>query len=76
MVDVYLRPNENCILQAFDIYFNASGIEVISHTNKDIRNYDTHIMSIANGLEIKMIAHHNYKIATVIFPLQNISYSI
>lgn len=68
-VDVYIRPNENCALQAFDIYIDAEGCPytVISHTGYSITQYKTHIMSIANLLEMEMSKNSNYKIATLQF---------
>lgn len=68
-VDVYIRPNEYCALQAFDIYIDAENCSysVISHTGYDITQFKTHIMSIANLLEMEMLKNNNYKIATLCF---------
>ena len=38
MIDIYIRPNEDCSLQAFDIRLDTEkhSFEIISHTGKDI----------------------------------------
>ena len=68
-VDVYIRPNENCVLQAFDIYIDSDGhsYQVESRTGESIIQYGNHFMSIANGLEMEMKANTNYKIASITF---------
>lgn len=77
-VDVYVTPNEDCGLQAFDIQFKTSGnsFEVISHTGKDIQIHDNRIYSIANGLEVHIDANTPYKLATIIFPIKDEPYAV
>ena len=70
-VDVYIKPNEDCILQAFDIYLDTSGeaFEIVSHTGKEIVTYRYNLQSVANGLEQQVDKDTEYKLATIILPL-------
>lgn len=79
-VDLYLRANEDCALQAFDIYLDTEGhdFEVVSNTGKNIDTFQGryNLMSIANGLEMPMERNKDYKLATVILKGDNTRYSV
>lgn len=80
VIDVYIKPNEDCALQAFDIYLDTDNndFEVISHTGKNIDVIPGHfnLQSIANGLEMEMKANENYKIASITLPIKNSDYEV
>ena len=80
IIEVYIKPNEDCFLQAFDIYLDTEGHEfsIESHTGHSIVTYRDryNLMSIANGLEMKMKANTSYKICTITLESDSVPYCV